>query len=311
MPDAGAKKGAEPMKRMIGRVAWIAGIAGAIAQTPAATGERHFRAQDVFDPAHPVMFRDDFTSGGLDRWDFSEDDRYRLERETPERIRVVDAPGLAPGRKAVRFFVPRAPNSFRAEISLPSERGFQERWYGARVLIPTNWMPDAARGNDIVLQWHAIPGSGQPTNPNLAISVAHTNWHVRQTFGDPPDHKKGWKKDLDDPVRPGEWVAWVIHAKWSPKDDGRIRIWKDGHLVVERTGVNVYTTIGVEYTPYLKTGIYHPEWHLDNDRSRTAFDAERPVATNKIVYVTDVKIGDARATYDDVAPAGTPRPENP
>lgn len=289
------------MRRILRSMGWVAGIT-AVAQAPAGTGPRHLRAQDVFDPAQAVIFRDDFAAGGLDRWNLSEDDRYGLGHATPERIRIVDAPGLGPGRKAVRFFVPRAPDSFRAEISLPSERGFRERWYGARILVPADWVPDATRGNDIVLQWHAIPGTGKPTNPNLEISVAHTNWHVRQTFGDPPDHKKGWQTNLDDPVRPGVWATWVVHAKWSPGEDGCLRIWKDGRLVVDRKGINVYSTIGVDYTPYLKTGIYHPEWHLDGDRKRTAFEAERPVVTSKTVYVADVKVGSERAGYEDVAP---------
>lgn len=252
-------------------------------------------APEVFDLSQAVIFHDDFASGRFGRWNFSEDDRYGLAAPTPERIAIVDAPGRA-GCKAVRFSVPRAPDSFRAEISLPHEKGWQERWYGERVLIPADWTIDTSRGHDIVMQWHAIPGNGKPTNPNLEISVGGTNWHVRQTFGEPPDHKRGWQADLADPLRPGEWVAWVVHAKWSPRDDGLIQIWKDGRLVVERAGPNVYGNLGLEYTPYLKTGIYRPEWHTDTPEKRASFDRVVAAATNKVVYVTDVRIGDARAS---------------
>jgi hypothetical protein len=275
----------------------------AAGQTVAAEPVRPFRARDVFDLTQVIIFQDDFRSGQFGRWNFSEDDRYRLPRETPERIAVVDAPGLAAEKKAARFCVRRAPNSFRAEISLPHEAGFQERWYGQRILVPKEWVFDPNRGNDIVMQWHAIPGNGKATNPNLEISVVNTRWHVRQTYGDPHTKKAGWQKDLDDAVRPGEWVSWVVHAKWSPGDDGIVQIWKDAKLVVDRKGPNVYGTIGVEYTPYLKTGIYHPAWHLDKDGAREAFDKENPIATHKVIYVTDVKIGGERAKYADVAPA--------
>jgi hypothetical protein len=234
---------------------------------------RPFRAKDVFDGRQAITFQDDFRSGQFGRWNFSEDDRYRLLQETPERIQIVDAPGLGADRKAVRFSVPRAPNSFRAEISLPHENGFQERWYGGRVLIPHDWVFDPNRGEDIVLQWHAQTG---PTRTNLK---------------------------LEGPVQRGTWATWVIHAKWSPGPDGVLRIWKDGTLVADRKGPNVYSTIGVEYTPYLKTGIYHPAWHTDTAEKRAIFDRENPVATTKVVYVTDIKIGDARASYDTVAPA--------
>ncbi len=70
----------------------------------------------------------------------------------------------------------------------------------------------------------------------------------------------------------------------------------------EYKGPNVYGTIGEEYTPYLKTGIYRPEWNLSSPERQERFDNEKPVATNKVIYVTDVKIGSEKANYEDVAP---------
>jgi hypothetical protein len=273
-----------------------------------ARGEDHpvrpFRTQDVFDYGQPIIFRDDFASGQFGRWNFSEDDRYRLQRETPERMRIVDAPGLS-GRKAVRFFVPRSPNSFRAEISLPHERGWQERWYGGRVLVPGDWIVDTNRGEDIVMQWHAIPGNWRATFPNLSIAVNGSNWALRQSFGCAQTNPTRPSVVLDAPVRPGAWVSWVVHAKWAPDTNGLLQVWRDGRLVLERGGPNVYSTIGVEYTPYLKTGIYRPEWNPDSPEKRARFDAVVTAATGKVVYVADVKIGDARARYEDVAPASS------
>jgi len=111
---------------------------------------------------------------------------------------------------------------------------------------------------------------------------------------------------LDEPVQRGVWVSWVIRAKWSPKDDGVLQIWKDRKLVYERTGPNVYGTIGVAYTPYLKTGIYHPEWNLNDDRKRAAFETAKPVSTKKIICVTDFKMGSEKAKFEDVAPSPPP-----
>ena len=268
----------------------------------AAERERHFRAQDVFDCRQPVIFQDDFQSGQFGKWNFSEDDRYGLAQETPDRMKIVDAPGLGVGKNAVRFAVRRAPNSFRSEISLPHESGFHERWYGERIYVPKDWIFDPNRAVDIVMQWHAIPGNWRATYPNLEISIGNTNWFVRQSFGSPQTKPTRTNQKLADPVQPGSWVSWVIHAKWSPGPDGLLQIWKDGKLVLDREGPNVYSTIGVEYTPYLKTGIYHPEWHLTRDGQREAFDREHPVATNKLIYVTDVKVGSERATYETVLP---------
>jgi hypothetical protein len=39
---------------------------------------------------------------------------------------------------------------------------------------------------------------------------------------------------LADPARPGVWAAWVVHAKWSPCEDGLLQIWKDVKVGGER-----------------------------------------------------------------------------
>ena len=264
---------------------------------------RRLRAQDVFAPKQKIVFQDDFKSRALDRWNFSENDQYALPAASPERIRVVDAPGLAPGSKAVRFAVPRSPGSFRSEISLPYETGFQERWYAARVLIPEEWVFDPNRAADIVLQWHAIPGNWRATYPNLAISISNDHWDIRQSFGSPQTKPTRTSLRLEDPVQRGVWVSWIIHAKWSPREEGLVQIWKDGKLVMDRPGANVYGTIGVDYTPYLKTGIYRPEWRSENFDRATAQDHERPVASEKVVYVTDLKVGNKEAGYADFVSA--------
>ena len=262
----------------------------------------HLTAAEVFDYQPPVIFQDDFESGQFGKWRFSENNDYEILHENPERIKIVDAPGLSAGRHAVRFAVRRAPNSFRSEIALPHEPGFQERWYGERIFVPPDWIFDPNRGVDIVMQWHAIPGNWRATYPNLEISIGNTNWFVRQSFGSAQTKPTRTQKILDDPVQPGSWVSWVIHAKWSAGDDGLLQIWKDGKRVVDLKGANVYSTIGVEYTPYLKTGIYHPEWNLKTPDRQKAFDNEKSLATNKVIYATDIKIGNERAKFEDVAP---------
>jgi hypothetical protein len=259
-------------------------------------------AAEVFDPKTPVVFADDFMTGVFSpKWRFSENANYAVTMPNPELIRIVDAPDL-PGKKAVRFSVVRGPGVFRSEISLPHEKGWNERWYGERVLIPGEWVRDPAKPVDIVMQWHAIPGDFRATYPNVEISVGDDRWILRQSFGDPKTKPTRREIKFEDRVQPGVWTAWVIHAKWSPREDGVLQVWKDGKLVADLKGPNTYGTIGLEYTPYMKTGIYHPEWNVDKPGGRERFEAERPVAPHKIVYVTDLKVGDARAKYEDVAP---------
>ena len=284
------------------RVLVLLTAAGAFAADAPKPKFRPPSAAEVFEAKGPVIFADDFASGAFSKkWRFSENANYEVTVPNPELIRLVDAPGL-PGKKAVRFSVVRAPGVFRSEISLPHEKGWNERWYGERVLIPKEWVRDPAKPVDIVMQWHAIPGDFRATYPNMEISVGDDRWLMRQSFGDPKTAPTRRETKFEDRVQPGVWTTWVIHAKWSPREDGLIQVWKDGKLVADLKGPNTYGTIGVEYTPYLKTGIYRPEWNVDKPGARERFDAEVPAATRKIVYVTDLKVGDARATFGDVAP---------
>ena len=143
----------------------------------------HFSAKEVFDFRQSVVFQDDFLSGQFGKWRFSENDNYEILHENPDRIKIVDAPDSGNGRKAVRFAVQRAPNSFRSEISLAHEPGFQDRWYGERIYVPREWVFDPSRAVDIVMQWHAIPGNWKATFPNLEISIGNTQttrWSRRE-----------------------------------------------------------------------------------------------------------------------------------
>ena len=263
--------------------------------------ERRFSAGQVFDYKQPILFESDFGGQGLDKWNLSEDDRYRLARTNPNRLRITSAPGMVGGAKAVRFFVPREPNSFRAEISLPSEKGFNERWYGILTYVPEDWKVDPNNGADILIQWHAIPGNWRSTNPNLTICIQKSNWQVRRNFGSPQKNPERKLHNLAKPFQPGAWVSWVIHAKWSPGKNGLVRIWKDEDLVLDQKGSNVYGTIGKEYTPYLKTGIYHPEWHLNSDGRKKRYAEEIPGVTEKEAYLAKVVVGSKDATYEMMA----------
>ena len=169
--------------------------------------ERRFSARRVFDYNQPILFESDFGGQGFNKWKLSEDDRYGLVQANPDRLRIVDAPGMVGGIQAVRFFVPREPNSFRSEISLPSEKGFNERWYGILSYVPQNWKVDPNEASDILIQWHAIPGNWRSTYPNLSIRINNSNWQARQNFGSPQKNPERKIHNLDTPLELGEWVA--------------------------------------------------------------------------------------------------------
>lgn len=264
-------------------------------------GERHFTARQVFDYEGVILFESDFARRGFDKFDLSQDGRYRLAGNDPGRLRIADAPGSDSLLKAVHFKVPKAPNSYRSEISLPSENGFNKRWYGVTLFVPDDWTIDPNNGADIVMQWHAVPGNSTPTHPNLAIAIQDSNWWIRQSFGSPQGGPTRKSVKLDSAMRPGRWVQWIVEARWSPRADGRVRIWKDGVVVFDAEGPNVYGTIGTDYTPYLKTGIYRPEWNLKSEAHKKRFAEEIPGVTTKEIYMSKVIVAEGDATFEDLS----------
>jgi len=151
----------------------------------------------------------------------------------------------------------------------------------------------------IVMQWHGIPGNWKSTFPNLEISIGGDKWFVWQNFGSARAPTRT-SKELPIQVEIGKWSSWVVHAKWSPKDDGLIQIWKDGAMVFESKGPNVYADIGLQYTPYPKTGIYHPEWNTNTEEKRKKFEEETPQSLLKTIYVTGFRRGDGRHSFGDM-----------
>jgi len=253
----------------------------------------------VFDLTKKVIFQDDFQSG-LGQWKLAIDaseDRAALDKAaTKKRVHIVAAPDSPPGRKAVCCVMPRAVGSFRSEIALPHEEGFQERWYGARIYVPADWVFDG--GGDIVLQWHGLLGDEKKARgyPPLSIAIMDDRWRIHRAFG-PPDDIQRDARTLDDPVQKGRWVAWVVHVCWSSGTDGHTQIWKDGKVVWDVKGPNTYLMRPL--TPYFKTGLYHPSWKKKNEDK---FNDEKTAVTVRTIYTADIKIGGPSAGYEDVAP---------
>jgi hypothetical protein len=161
----------------------------------------HHSAKDVFNDQGPVIFHDDFRSG-LGKWKITLDageDRSSLDKQTEKkRVQIVEAPDSEAGRKAVRCVVPYKLGTFRSEITLPPEEGFHERWYGARIYVPKDWVSGSDSGGDTVMQWHGRISKVKldSANPPLSIAILHDRWVVHQSTG-PMDNIKRVINTLD------------------------------------------------------------------------------------------------------------------
>ena len=267
-----------------------------------AVGElRHLNEKDVFDCQQTIIFQDDFKSG-LSKWKLSinaEKDHASLDKQTEEKlIRIEAAPDSDEGRMAVRCVVPRTVGTFRSEIALPHEDGFQERWYGVRIYVPKDWVFESDSGGDIVMQWKALTSEAKQDKayPPLSIAIKGDRWVVNRSFG-AMDNINHNVEPLDGTVEKGRWVSWVIHVKWSLENDGLVQIWKDRKQVIAVKGPNTYSIKSI--TPYFKTGLYHPQWKRKNEDK---FNKEVTTLSERVIYTADVKIGNEHAKFEDVSP---------
>jgi hypothetical protein len=184
----------------------------------------------------------------------------------------------------------------RAELKLRPVPANSERWYGLSVFIPKEYTLEP-KSFEIITQFISPPDKdlGEKWHrPSLTLSMRKkgftlTNyWDSRQiTKGKQFEGRQQW--NLGD-VEKGKWIDFVYHAKWSYKSDGLLEVWKDGKLIVQRKGANTFND---KRGPYFKMGIYKPDW-----KSRP----ERSITTQRIIYFDEVRVGDASASYKDVAP---------
>jgi Polysaccharide lyase len=176
------------------------------------------------------------------------------------------------------------------------------RWYGMSIMVDPSWRDDTndPNGGPRVASWHRVPDPGEYASKSGHLGIIVTKdlrWTVTNvsdpnylTTKTPTSFtKRVWNVG---PVEKGKWVDWVIYAKWSYKSDGILKVWKNGALVINYLGPNVYNDRNSEF---FKFGIYKSWW-----------DYQLPPTKNTlIVYYDEVRIGDQNSSYNAVAPKGS------
>jgi len=182
----------------------------------------------------------------------------------------------------------------------------EEYWYGFSIYFPKEWVEDNVW--EIVAQWHGRPDFdiGETwRNPIMAFHTEGANLRIVNKWDTQPNtqeanKKRGRKYDGDvvvwkGPIHKDQWTDWVVHVKWSYKDDGLLEIWKNGEQIVRRKGPNTFND---KEGPYFKMGIYKG-WE---DRKGLQGKVSR-----RIIYHDEVRFAGPCGSYKDVAPPG-PRP---
>jgi len=179
-----------------------------------------------------------------------------------------------------------------------------ERWYGFSIFIPSSDIDD-----DYHEGWagfnHQYQSCNSASSPfNVRRNHDKTYFVVRydkRTCAEVNAKVTGKSSDYENMYEmttiKGRWVDWVIHAKYSIEEDGIIEIWRDGQKVATHKGPNYYLNPGTSSAEF-KLGPY--KWAWSNNPVPSGHNADV-----RVMYVDEVRMGDANSNYNEVAPGGT------
>lgn len=203
------------------------------------------------------------------------------------------------GRQSLRFELDRTDslvaNGKRAELKLKSETD-NDRWYAFSIFLPETYVQDVEA--EILAQWHEIPdfnlGESWRTPP-IDLMTKDSHWVLEikwATDSVNTNQTISGRKTIDlGTCVTKVWTDFVIHIKFSYKEDGMVQAWKDGKLVFNYKGPNTYND---KTLPYFKIGIYKWRWKDLDSKSKLS---------RRIVYFDNVIIGNENATYKDFVPS--------
>jgi hypothetical protein len=197
---------------------------------------------------------------------------FYVQRCCPHSVSYLRAGGEKAARFEVRVDDPHVKGNFRAEARLLSNRLGREARYTLVSSTAAGWQGSSQRV--IVAQWHGTddfhllePGRYPP----LELAIEGDRWMLLKSWDGrlrSPDrgggNTEGRRVIGQAPFAPGAQARWRFDVRWSDREDGYVRAYKDGVLVADDEGPNAFR----DYVgPYMKFGVYVPEWKKKPDRS--------------------------------------------
>ena len=169
----------------------------------------------------------------------------------------------------------------RAELKLNSFPKNSERWVGVSVYFPQG----GDKGFVSFFQFHIRPDKGKSwTSPPFQVIMRGDSLSLRRYARGTAGSNQTW--DLG-PVTRGKWMDFVFHIKSSHTSNGLFEAWVNGVQKVNYSGA---TSLDYSHGPHVKMGVY--------------VGIGNKASTETILYYDDLRIGDEKATYKDVAPGG-------
>jgi hypothetical protein len=242
------------------------------------------------------------------------DQIHHDDGEPPVRVAfAANGEPVRAGGHSVRFELDRRDgpvnNGSRAEIGAedPVEPRGAERWYGFSTYLPPNMSPHAREWTfdsapEIIAQWHQVGGDCTTSvgcSPPLSLITEKGQYKISQNWQKNAGVSGKWDFSSISigPYETGRWTDWVFHVIWSTDPNkGRLEILKDGNPV---TGYEAKDSPrrtddfgDGKSGNYMVLGIYKWFWSQNKPTD----------ATNRVLYVDELRIADQTGTKDKVAP---------
>lgn len=185
----------------------------------------------------------------------------------------------------------------RSELVMNKTEIGNTYWYGWSMFIPSDWQ-DTSEGYDIVNQWATYP-----TNKKFSKACGANGSYIartKETFtfnlqrqGDVAQIVCQKYPIASVSELRGKWIDFVMHVKWTGNSDGFLRLWtKIGNepynFTINYVGATYWNDEGTG--PYFKMGLYKGDPNFKGPSPR-------------YLYTAQYRLGDAKSTFQDVAPS--------
>lgn len=208
----------------------------------------------------------------------------------------------------------------------------EEYWFAFDIFIPNNdddFIFESINCDnqellnyEVVGQWHITTNDYSGfKKPPLSLQIHCNHWVISQN--PISDNESGVVNNFllseDATVEKGKWVNWRFNVVFSTHSSGKLKVWKDGKLVVSKENEQTLPDVGNINYPngvpvYFKIGIYKAHWW-----SRNTSVSKRVVYYDNVwIYKTisiidedcykDLTVDDMTLTTKTVPPEHTSNP---
>jgi hypothetical protein len=231
---------------------------------------------------------------------------HKTEFGTTHAFSVVATPAYQ-GNRSARFELrdtdPMISNGTRAEATIVKDAVEKEMWYAFAVYFPADGFIKDSQP-EIISQWwqRADKHLGEVnTSPATALQIKNDRFILYTGFN-AEQISQGINKESRRKIDLGEvtkdsWHQFVFHFIHSYGADGLVEVWHNGNKVLTHPGGNMYNNVAM---PKWKIGIYKWKWN-GNDTTDTR---------KRILYFDNIKVGNEKVSFMDMAPDNDPPPAN-